>query len=253
MSEKTMESFSADLLKFDAQAEPEMTDEQLKEELAQSPGIEPYKRTQLSILAVDFKGVSEKDERWLQFSVVLGHPEWTESKEEKDGVEKRIFVNEKGKKQYPLQHFLLLPRGKTVTFNGPKGPTPYVYRNAQEFIAALGHSLLPSNGSDIIGKLFADPAKLKGAVLDLQPGYERDYVGRNEDGTFSVFNKNGVKRKLTLNGEEVPNTYESREIAEGEAIACGVDVDMRNTYLRVLKFFPAKEPFQVKKKVSFDD
>jgi hypothetical protein len=248
-----MEKFSASILKYDQQPTPDMTDEQLKEELAQTPGIEVYKRQKLAILAIDYKGVSETDERWIGFSVVLGKPEWKQSTEMKDGEEKRIFVNEKNKKQFPINQHILVPRGKTVTYNGKNGPTPYVYRNAQDFIAALGHTLLPSNNEEVVGRLFADPEKLVGAMLDVQPGYERDYVGRNEEGGYSVFNKHGVKRKLFLNGEEVVNNYDSREVAEGEAIACGVDVDMRNTYPKILKFFAAKEPFAVKKKVSFDD
>lgn len=248
-----MENFSASLFEFDKEVEGFMTDAELKEATASSPSIEPYKRQPLTILAVEAKGVSETDDNWVAFKIYLGLPTWKQSTEEKDGKTRIILVDEKGKKKMGITHHLLVPRRKTVTYTGKKGPTPFVFRNAQDFIAGLGHTLLPTNLIETVKALFTDPQALVGAVLDVQPGYEVDHVAYSGPDEFVIKDKNGSVVKLFLEGIEQENKFSSRDIAEGTAIACGRDVDMKDTFLKLIKIFPAKEPLKVKKKASFDD
>jgi hypothetical protein len=248
-----MENFSADLFEFDKEVEGNMTDAELKEATASTPSIEAYKRQPLTILAIESRGISETDDSWIAFSLHLGLPEWSPVKEEKDGKTKLSFVDGKGKKKMAISHYLLVPRRKTVVYMGKKGPTPFVFRNAQDFIAGLGHTLLPSTVVETVKALFSNPEALVGAVLDVQPGYETDHVAFIGDGEYAIKDKNGSLVKLFLEGIEQENKFSSRDIAEGTAIACGRDVDMKNTFLKAIKIFPAKEPFKVKKKASFDD
>ena len=248
-----MENFSADLFEFDKEVEGNMTDDDFKEAVASSPGIEPYKRQPLTILAVEPRGVSETDDNWVAFSLHLGLPEWKPVREEKDGKTKLIFVDDKGKKKMAISHYVLVPRRKTVTYIGKKGPTPFVFRNAQDFVAGLGHTLLPSTVVETVKALFSKPEALVGAVLDVQPGYETDHVAYLGPDEYAIKDKNGSLVKLFLEGVEQENKFSDKNAAEGLAIACGRDVDMKNTFLKAIKIFPAKEPFKVKKKASFDD
>lgn len=248
-----MENFSKDLFEFDKEVEGNMSDADYKESVASTPSIEPYKRQPLTILSIEFRGISETDDNWLAFSLHLGLPDWKPVKEEKDGKTKTTFVDEKGKKKMAISHYVLVPRRKTVTYMGKKGPTPFVFRNAQDFIAGLGHTLLPSTAVETVGSLFANPQALIGAVLDVQPGYEVDHVAYVGPDEYVIKDKNGSLVKLFLEGVEQENKFSDKNAAEGLAIACGRDVDMKETFLKAIKIFPAKEPFKVKKKASFDD
>lgn len=248
-----MENFSKSLFEFDKEVEGNMTDAELVAATASTPSIEAYKRQPLTILSIESRGVSESDDNWVAFSLSLGMPDWKPVKEEKDGKTKTTFVDDKGKKKMAISHYLLVPRRKTVTYMGKKGPTPYVFRNAQDFIAGLGYTLLPSTIAETVGALFSNPDALVGATLDVQPGYEADHVAYVGNDEYVIKDKNGSFVKLFLEGIEQENKFSSRDIAEGTAIACGRDVDMKNTFLKAIKIFPAKEPFKVKKKASFDD
>lgn len=248
-----MEDFSKNLLEFNVPVAETMTAEEFNDAVKAGPSIEAYKRQPLTILAIEPKGVNESDNNWIAFTFHLGLAGWVRKDETVDGKVKIRFTDEKGKKKSAISHYLLVPRRKTLVFEGKKGPTPFVYRNAQDFLAGLGYTLLPSTTVETVTALVSNMANLIGTTIDAQPGYEADHVAYVGTDEYVIKDKNGSLVKLFLEGVEQENKFNSRDAAEGLAIACGRDVDMKNTYLKAIKVFPAKEPAKVKKKVSFDD
>lgn len=251
-----MEKFDKSIFAFGAQVD--MTDAEFKEAVQPSPDIEPYQRTKLTILMATKPYAAKTDSTWLNIGLRLGLKDWTMKMEAgEDGVEKPVFYDEKGKKKRSLYHTLQVPTSRVQYFSKKGEDTPFVFRNTQEFFGALGHDLLPSNMAKVIPSVFDNEMNLDlvGVELDVLPGYEDKHIARAKDGTYYVADRNGKAIKLVLEGVEIPNSYEDRATAEAEAIACNHDIDMSKTSMKVLKFFPAAEPFKPKgkAKTTFDD
>jgi hypothetical protein len=248
-----MEKFDKSIFDFSGQVD--ISDEEYQAAIAPTPSIEPYKRSMLTILDIDLKGPVKSDPEWAIINFVFGFEGWTPKQEEADGKTKTVYYDDKNKKKIPLRHNLLIPMRNRAKFNGKNGETEYVFRNAQEFFAGLGLDLLPSNLGQVIGGFIKDIESLIGAQMDVLPGFSKNHVARAEDGSYYVADRNGKPLKLMLDGVEIPNSYSNRASAEGEAIACNVDIDSSKTFLEVLKFFPAEEPVKGKSraKTTFDD
>ncbi len=171
--------------------------------------FEPGQYT-LKVLAAEFANANQKDPSWLSFKVTLGLNE------------------DDGRK---LTTYLLVPT-KSAEFNAPgKKPTLFLYLKFKAFAQALGEECKTENLQKVAPKLFKDPSKLVGKVLEAKLGYERHHVGY-QDGVYTILEKDG--RPFLADGQ--PSTYADRDSAVADAAAFGITIQK---FIDVTEFIKA--------------
>ncbi len=127
-----------------------------------------------------------------------------------------------------IDHWLQVPTSSLLF--GEKA-TLTVFRKFQQFIFGIGESASINTLQKLLEKYFKDPGKLVGQKVNVDLGYERDYVASADDGTFVIMVKG---KPLQEDGADVK--LPDRSSAVQHAKSMGIDPG----FLRVLKFTPRK-------------
>lgn len=184
--------------------------------------ITPYTEVVLEVLKCEWRGVSEKDNTWGNFQLFLGLPGTI-----LDGENKGKTSDGKGYAQV-IRHFLTVPLTSKNLYN--EETAPRMAQRLVKFLHAAGHPEV-SIGSygDVVTKRFTKFSEWKGQQFNCFVGYQKEHIGRDENGKFFIADKKGRPYK------DVPNnSFLQREQAEGAAIKYGIDTD--KSFLNIIRF-----------------
>lgn len=170
-----------------------ISDEDLQKATAKVPKSFAPGNYKLAIKEATLHGVSQKDNTWVTFKLVLG------------AIDGRT-----------INHYVMVPTERPEFNPGSKNPY-FLFTKFQEFMASMGEA---TDLKKIKLSLFEKPEKLVGRELDLDIGYEGYHLVREGD-AFKVVDRYG---KDVKSSDGSIATYVDRDSAIVGAAELGIDV-----------------------------
>ena len=204
--------------KFDFSA-PVLVSDTEATKLLNADKIPPNTEVVLEILKCTWRGMTEKDPTWGNFSFIFGLPGTILDDNNKGKTADGKFAS-------VIWHNQMVPLTSKNLYNEERAPQQA--ERFVKFVSAMGIEASIGNYAHAT-KPFENCSSLKGTKLLCYVGYEKDHIAQAE-GRFYIANKQG--KPAAFEG----NSFLSRDQAEGAAIRFGFDV--ADAFLKIKRFSP---------------
>lgn len=208
----TMPKFNFSKATFTSEADLNAATQRPEGSNSSSKVMRPGKH-EVTISAVENRGVSEKDPSWIKLGLTLSG---TGTKE--------------------IRTVLLVPTADIV-YGAKK--TLFPYSKLKEFLKAIGEeSVTVENLGDILSRTIGRDGALKGMNLSIEVGYQRNHLRsvRNDIGETSVRIVDGKTKSDMLGADGKVMSFSDYDSAEAYLVANNIPYD---AFPSVLKFGPA--------------